>query len=563
MPLVSTGLGMPLPHVAPVFLFLFVALPISCLTGWWIFRRAGSSRRGLFAVAGAVLVFLALAMHFHYFPNGVDDSFISYRFSENLAGGQGFCFNPGERIEGFSNPLWVLLLAGFSSLGLNLSAGDWVLPLAAKLLSLLCHAAIFWMIVRWAMRSRCSGYALLGGMAWMVAASANTVWAVSGLETMLHSLLLVWAALSWSDLSGESRLPARPAALTVALLLLVLSRPEGAMFGVVMLILWWWHERKTVGRTSRGWKTAVLSFVFLIAAVTLFRWIYFGDLLPNTFYAKATGSLLFRLRHGAQYLATALLTTGGWIWILALWHDRDKSGFARAAPQFLIAAQTLFIIYVGGDWMQASRFWATVVPLGVVGLVRFLNVRRNWIETTLAEVKSRWRAPVAVAMLLGATALQAIAFDRILFMQNDYFVSGFRRLDLFPSAAHYDAAMKIRSVVEPDAVVAVAEAGLIPYMTRVRTLDCHGLLDRGMASLPGLMHQKATGGAVLARKPDYILMEALPANPDTSSFEQWRGYVKDLYYSKEFAEKYHELYRNSLFALYKRTPDVELETHLQ
>jgi arabinofuranosyltransferase len=562
-PIVSTGLGMPLPHISPVLLFLCIALPLSLLAGIWIFRKTASPSRGVIALAGAVLVFIGLALHFHYFPNGVDDSFISLRFSENFAQGQGFTFNPGVRIEGFSNPLWVLLMAGLSALGLNLSAGDWVLPLAAKLTSVLCHLIIFGMIIRWAAKSKASPYALLGGMAWLVAASVNTIWAVSGMETTLHSLLLVWLAVSWSDLAGKSSLPASPTSLTIAMLLLVLSRPEGAMFGVVMLALWWWQDRKSVGHTSLRWKTAAFSFIALIAAISVFRWIYFGDLLPNTFYAKATGSLLFRLRHGAQYLGLALLATGGWVWIAALWHDRDKDGFLRAAPQLLIAAQIAFILYAGGDWMQAWRFWATVVPLGVMGLIRFLNTRRVWIEAKLSPQNSRWLAPMSVAALLAGASLQAIAFDGILFMQNDYRVSGFRRLALFPSAAHYDAALEIRKVVKPGAVVAFAEAGLIPYETRAVTLDVHGLLDRGMAELPGLMHQKATGAAVLARKPDYILMEALPANPDTTTMELWRGYVKDLYYSKEFAEKYREIYRNSFFALFRRNHDMELDTNLQ
>src|SRR2546426_115758 len=46
-----------------------------------------------------------------------DDAWISLRYAEHLAGGLGWVFNPGERVEGASNPLWVLMLAGCTALG--------------------------------------------------------------------------------------------------------------------------------------------------------------------------------------------------------------------------------------------------------------------------------------------------------------------------------------------------------------------------------------------------------------------------------------------------------------
>ena len=40
-----------------------------------------------------------------------DDAFISFRYARNLLEGHGLVFNPGERVEGYSNFLWVLELA--------------------------------------------------------------------------------------------------------------------------------------------------------------------------------------------------------------------------------------------------------------------------------------------------------------------------------------------------------------------------------------------------------------------------------------------------------------------
>ena len=48
-----------------------------------------------------------------------DDAFISLRYAANLLAGHGLVFNPGERVEGFTSPLWTLLLAGFGACGFD------------------------------------------------------------------------------------------------------------------------------------------------------------------------------------------------------------------------------------------------------------------------------------------------------------------------------------------------------------------------------------------------------------------------------------------------------------
>ena len=42
-----------------------------------------------------------------------DDSFISFRYAKNFVNGDGLVFNPGERVEGYTNFLWVMMLSGF------------------------------------------------------------------------------------------------------------------------------------------------------------------------------------------------------------------------------------------------------------------------------------------------------------------------------------------------------------------------------------------------------------------------------------------------------------------
>ena len=83
-----------------------------------------------------------------------DDAFISFRYAANLADGQGLVFNQGERVEGFTNFLWVLILAAVRRLG-----GD--IPTAAHLLGLALGGATIMLAAAWPRRLAA---AVLGGV---------------------------------------------------------------------------------------------------------------------------------------------------------------------------------------------------------------------------------------------------------------------------------------------------------------------------------------------------------------------------------------------------------------
>src|SRR5580765_5310173 len=76
-------------------------------------RRGGWIVAALFLVAcGAMLWWYVCVLQFF-----CDDSYISYRFSQNFAAGHGLVYNVGERVEGYTNFLWVVMLGGALELG--------------------------------------------------------------------------------------------------------------------------------------------------------------------------------------------------------------------------------------------------------------------------------------------------------------------------------------------------------------------------------------------------------------------------------------------------------------
>ncbi|MCX7840525.1 MAG: hypothetical protein N2559_13895, partial [Anaerolineae bacterium] len=57
-----------------------------------------------FFAAHALFYFVALG------TDAVDDAYISFRYAQNALRGHGLVFNPGERVEGFTNFLWTALM---------------------------------------------------------------------------------------------------------------------------------------------------------------------------------------------------------------------------------------------------------------------------------------------------------------------------------------------------------------------------------------------------------------------------------------------------------------------
>ena len=75
----------------------------------WLARLAGWRWLGPSLCALALAVGLVLAVQR---ASIFDDAFISFRYARNLLDGHGLVWNPGERVEGYTNFLWTILLAG-------------------------------------------------------------------------------------------------------------------------------------------------------------------------------------------------------------------------------------------------------------------------------------------------------------------------------------------------------------------------------------------------------------------------------------------------------------------
>src|SRR5262249_29453547 len=121
-------------------------------------------------------VTVSLGYSWNYLPIVMDDALISYRYSDRLLHGQGLTWNDGEFVEGYSNLLWVLLVAAGGIFHSNLVLVGWILGLIANSATLLAIA--------WALgKSNSCVLSLIGGLLVLTLSRAFAFWGIGGLET--------------------------------------------------------------------------------------------------------------------------------------------------------------------------------------------------------------------------------------------------------------------------------------------------------------------------------------------------------------------------------------------
>ncbi len=224
-----------------------------------------------------------------FLPFLSDDALISLRYSTRFVSGQGLTWNDGERVEGYSDLLWVLLVSGLLAVGLP---GILSLRVLGILFSVLFLAGIF-------AHYRNKRLIVLVPLLFAALSAPLAVWALGGLEQPLVLFLvslsvpLLWRAMD--------RGRASPWILSsIPLAFLCLTRPDGALFTVsaFLAVLFFGGGRKSL------W--LVLLPVLFISGQTLFRLQYYDDWIPNTARIKVHPSLSTVLC-GAKYVITGLL----------------------------------------------------------------------------------------------------------------------------------------------------------------------------------------------------------------------------------------------------------------
>ncbi|HSS47947.1 MAG TPA: hypothetical protein VLX28_03275 [Thermoanaerobaculia bacterium] len=414
-----------------------------------------------------------------------DDAMISMTYARNLIYGHGLNWARwGEPVEGFTHPLWTFLMIPVNALPLP----PRTMSLPVQLLSLLCLGGTV-VVVR---RLVLDHFSEPQACHWLPAAVLTAFyyplayWSLVGMESGLQALLTALAVLlSLAAVhSGRDRHLPLWLVCTAAFLLRMDMLLLVVAVQVYLLVR---GGLRPAGR--RSWLGGLAVFVGVSLAYGLFRWFYFHDVLPNTYYLKLHGiPLVVRLLRGLALMAMFLRAHLVLVLVAGLGTAATLARRRRLAlPAAVVALYFAYSVYVGGDvWekdinVRANRFVVFVMPLLFVLLNALLNqALAAWRrDREGSEAAQRFAiAALTAAALLSADGLwfEEKADDNwanLLATQRPPLVES-QRLVVWQT-------LFFRKLLKAQATVATAWAGIPAYFTSYRMIDILGYNDRVIA----------------------------------------------------------------------------------
>lgn len=305
----------------------------------------------LFLVSASVLLLTAWVS---------DDAFITLRTVDNWRHGYGLTWNISERVQTYTHPLWMLLLAAIHVLIPN----GYFTALTAGLLISLSVIAVF---IR---EYRGDPFLLTFGWAILTISKSFTDYSSSGLENPLTHLIVLLFTLGYLK-TGPRISDKRLFYLALLAGLGTLNRMDTILlFAPVLAYLW-----VVQYRTWRGLGILFLGFLpFLVWE--LFAMYYYGFPFPNTAYAKLNAGIptLALIRQGALYYQNSLLldpvtllTMGYALGLTVVKRSPGKTWLATGMGLYLA-----YVLFIGGDFMS-GRFFSPVVLTAVILSLHYLR----------------------------------------------------------------------------------------------------------------------------------------------------------------------------------------------
>ncbi len=459
-------------------------------------------RAGVLGVLGAAC-FVALAYAQRWLH---DDGFINLRIVRNIVAGYGPVFNPSERVEAGTSPLWLALLALVHALGAPLERGTVVVGIACTALAV----GLLPLPAALATKGLRSRLGLSVPVGFFVFAAVRPTWeyASSGLETGLACLWLVTSSIALVLALRRRGQSLGPRCATAFLLGLgPLVRPDYVVYSALFLLLLLRHTRRGEWGTLVAQVAAALA---LPLSVQVARMGYFGTFAPNTALAKE--AFRANLVQGRCYLANFFgtyrlgipLGAAGWLaarHVRAVGRESPSAASALSIPAAAAVVHATYLVVIGGDYMHARLLLpdllAFLVPAGLVSLP--LRFRRGDPLPALAvSIVLVWAPIAAISFHVNTENQCGIGDEHGWYVKeagrkhpvrvDDYEKHAFykeRRPATFDSAAHKlvgaDRERPLRDLGDPreDRALLTGAIGIVGFSlpSSVHVIDRHGLAE--------------------------------------------------------------------------------------
>lgn len=420
----------------------------------------------LVVTLSAIVVYVQHAWSYRrlFLGNACDDAYISFRYLENLATGQGLVYNPGEYVEGYSNLLWILLLYPFRKAGADI-------VLSAQIVGIALGVATILLAVIAVRRLFCIRSVLASAfVAFLLATSGYfAAWSIGGLEGNLYAFLLLGAWFSYHDAAFQQR---RFPWAAVCLGLLTMTRPEGLLIALAGAA---YHVGQTGSSPSSFRDPKIWRFLIILSLMVgvyeIFRISTYGlHIFPNSVRAKV-GLSFAVIERGIDYVHEKFASPYLVLLLPCLYVFRRDRPSALATAALLFAASIGLVVVAGGDW-SVGRLFAPSLPLGAIALVG--------AAAEIATSDDTWRS-LPMRIVVGAAMSLYLGFA--------WHVTGeLGEARFFGPFAQYDAERIrighwLRENAPRGTKIAVYAAGEIPYFSGLYAHDMLGLNDAHIAAI--------------------------------------------------------------------------------
>ncbi len=462
-----------------------------------------------------------------------DDAYISYRYVKNFLNGDGLVFNPGERVEGYTNFFLIILMIFFNLFGL-----DYIL--VSKIIGIASGIGIFILMALWISKIphyKTPAILTIAALWLLVTNGVFALWAVSGLETLMFTALIFWGLYLASN---------KNMLFVPIMAIATLTRPEGGL--VFILILLYYLLTRTCRRIEVG--KYFMLYVLLLVPQLLFRLYYYHDILPNPFYAKTGWSMEYFVS-GAQYVWLFLRHYGfyGILIFLPLVFYRFLPNRMRLLLS-VIYGYIIYILFIGGDVLHGHRFFIPLLPLmyllftyTICQLIdRLMPGRRFYVSTIL------------LVIFLTAGVLT--------FAVPQAWIQEIRYAESRLVANMTEQAEVINQARKKDFTIACSTIGAFGYYSNARVIDMLGLTDKTIAKNPGTIAAIASTW----KERNYNIPYLMKRNPDlilfSTGLKPSAPAEKALFLSSKFRNGYYPIYHEQgkgMWVIYRRKAGYEGE----
>ncbi|MGB6068530.1 MAG: hypothetical protein WBG50_27295 [Desulfomonilaceae bacterium] len=478
-----------------------------------------------------VVIFLFMVTY--VFPFALDDSYISLRYAENWAHGHGPVFNPGERAEGYTNFLLVVVEMLLFKLGLK-----GLLPV--KIFSILCGVALVGIIEYFAWKRHKS--VLLATCAGLLVGTSAPLafWTVGGLETTLFALLIT-CGLILEVLWLQGDLSDRACAIKgIILFLAILTRPDAAILVGLVIVC------DLVNSLQRKSWTGLLIFLacFSLPTIIYLTWKlqFYGGIIPLPAYAKVPAHNIFYtfMTGAAKFLSFLAIDLNaiflvGVLYALFMAYSRGslKTRLTDFPFVLVLAVTCAYAFYlmslgfaVASD--EAYRYYVPLVPMMTIALVLV------WPKGEFFQ--HRRGAVIGITLVCAMVGIRM--FDLWWIWNKDYCFglatwcfSGKDQVNLLHQAS-IPAGKWLKANAKPNDTIVLVDAGAVPYFSKLPTIDVWSITDEKLAKLKRHVMTASSDAErslyvekmkqyVIARKPTFILQDRLQLLQDPRTKDKY------------------------------------------